>query len=512
MPEGILQKVHLLIDEAPPGAEGVLSRVMSGLFPHVNLTCNLYLIAGDLPESLPEVERIQEAVNACLWDNLFLRFYVHLVHAIPKTSLETVKQCYHHLKRMTHEFDEEGYQHQELPRLMLLPLLVPAVQVDSDLLKDFLDTLKGQFLMPGLYLDDATAFLSQDDFLLAKTEKVYQGSGDGKDMEEVLISLCEQNIFEESCDFLASGASFVTEPCSSGLIVSLKNGFIYPCMEAFRKKEGLAALSGEADMDDVVARCDEHVRNERDCVACRETIMTTLVNRSLPQDAKHEVGALLYHFGTFRQEAESHVQAIQDYQQSMKVSPADESSSVDFRLGLSHTRLGDFDRAIEAFQRAESTYQGHDYFHFHLGMCHFEKGDYQSALEAFTRAAALNPHPEDLVRILIYVGTCHNYLGQYEKAGPPLEQAKEIAPDVQEIYNTLGFSYFQLKDFDRAIENLRRAVEIDPHSAIDYASLGANYREKGDVPMAIAMFEKALSIDPTITSVQENLERLKDVR
>jgi ribosomal protein S12 methylthiotransferase accessory factor len=69
-----------------------------------------------------------------------------------------------------------------------------------------------------------------------------------------------------------------------------------------------------------------------------------------------------------------------------------------------------------------------------------------------------------------------------------------------------------LKDFDRAIENLRKAVEIDPQSAIDYASLGANYREKGDVPEAIAMFEKALSIDPTITSAQENLERLKDVK
>jgi hypothetical protein len=30
--------------------------------------------------------------------------------------------------------------------------------------------------------------------------------------------------------------------------------------------------------------------------------------------------------------------------------------------------------------------------------------------------------------------------------------------------------------------------------------------------MAIAMFEKALSIDPTITSAQENLERLKDLQ
>ena len=166
MPEGILQRIHFLLDEAEPGAEEILSRVMSGLFPYVDLTCNLYLITRDLPEGIPEVERIQKEVNACLRDNLFLRFYVHLVHTVPKTSFEAVKQCYRHLKRMTHEFDEEGYQHQELPRLMLLPLLVPDVQVESGPLKDFLDTLKGQFLMPSLYLDDATAFLSRDDSLL----------------------------------------------------------------------------------------------------------------------------------------------------------------------------------------------------------------------------------------------------------------------------------------------------------------------------------------------------------
>ncbi|MBE9580563.1 MAG: tetratricopeptide repeat protein, partial [Proteobacteria bacterium] len=80
----------------------------------------------------------------------------------------------------------------------------------------------------------------------------------------------------------------------------------------------------------------------------------------------------------------------------------------------------------------------------------------------------------------------------------------------KEIYNAIGFSCFQLKDYDKAIENLRIAVELDPHSAVDYASLGANYREKGDTNLAIAMYEKALALDPSIASARENLERLKN--
>jgi ribosomal protein S12 methylthiotransferase accessory factor len=236
------------------------------------------------------------------------------------------------------------------------------------------------------------------------------------------------------------------------------------------------------------------------------------MNTHLPEETIHEAGALLYHFGTFRQEAEDHVHAIRNYEKSLKVSPAEESGSIYFRLGLSYTRTGDFDQAIEAFQKAESTYGDHDYYHFHVGVCHFEKGDYRLALEAFSKAILFKPQEADLVRILIYMGTCHNDLGEYEQARIPLEKAKEIAPDVKEIYNALGFSYFQLKDYDRAIENLRRAVEIDPDSAIDYASLGANYREKGNADMAIAMYEKALALDPTMTSARENLERLKDIQ
>jgi ribosomal protein S12 methylthiotransferase accessory factor len=109
---------------------------------------------------------------------------------------------------------------------------------------------------------------------------------------------------------------------------------------------------------------------------------------------------------------------------------------------------------------------------------------------------------------LIYIGTCFNNLGKYEQAVCELEKAKKTAGDVKEVYNSLGFSYFKLKDYDKSIENLKIAVGIDPFSAIDYASLGSNYREKRDLNMAIGMYEKALALDPGMTSVREHLERL----
>ena len=165
--------------------------------------------------------------------------------------------------------------------------------------------------------------------------------------------------------------------------------------------------------------------------------------------------------------------------------------------------------ALEAFNKAESTYHDQDYFYFYTGFCYFEKGDYRMALEKFSRAVCLNPSQEDLTRILIYMGTCHNSLNEYKEALVHLEKAKRTVSNVKEVYSTLGFSYFQLKDYDKSIENLSRAVEIDPSSAIDYVSLGSNYREKGDFNMAIAMYEKALTLDPNMTAARDNLEKLR---
>jgi ribosomal protein S12 methylthiotransferase accessory factor len=229
----------------------------------------------------------------------------------------------------------------------------------------------------------------------------------------------------------------------------------------------------------------------------------------LAEITAHEVGALLYHLGTLNQNAENHVHAIEEFNQSLNLSPTEEAESILFRLGISYTKTGQYDEAIAAFDRAERAYHDAYYFHFYTGLCHFEMGDHGTAVKKFSDALDLKPRPEDLVGILIYLGTSYNSLGAYEEACLHLERAKEIAPLVKEVYSSLGFSYFQLKNYDKAIDNLGRAVEMDPHSAIDFASLGANYRDKGDVNQAVAMFKKALTLDPTLEAVRENLKKLQ---
>lgn len=511
-----LQKIYVILGKQDKEQLDRLCRLLWSLFSYVNLTSNLYLVSASLVDGMSQVEYIQKAVNAFLRANLFARLYVHFVHRAPRATAEEMdfyyQYYYQNWKRATREFDHEGYMHQEIPRLMLLPIIVPDDRVEPTALAGLLGKLKSAFMLPGLYLDKSTSFLARYEDLLAKAEKVYYGHGHGGQPADILCNLCREDIFHDTSAKLEPDPVSMAESCPAALIISAPEGKIYVCVDAFLKKESLADIDGDLDPEAVMARYHERRNGQRGCLVCRERWVVSFADVFLPKGATHEVGDLLYYFGTLHQEAENHVQAVERYEKSLKLSPVEEADPIYFRLGLSYTKIGRYDEALEAFKKAEKTYRDQYYFHFYTGLCYFQTEDYGVAIEKFSKAADMKPQQEDMVRVLIYMGTCYNRLGEYEEAALCLGRARHKAGGVREIYSALGFSYFQMKDYDRAIEHLKMAVELDPHSAMDYASLGANYREQGDMNTAIAMYNKALALDPSMTSAKDNLERLKKNR
>ena len=499
MTKPAFKKIYVILGEQDKGNLEWVLQTLSFLYSHVNLTSNIYLVSQNLPADMPQVERIQKNINEFLSKHLFARLYVHIVHPAPPSAMDDIRLSYKYLKQSTDKFDQEGYRHQELPRLILLPVLVPDDQVKPIQLIGLLDGLKNSFLLSSLYLNKDTLDLAQDEKLLSLTDKVYYGIGNSREMPDIVCNLFRQDILDDSLNKLEDNDLSMTEPCPDSLIISAQDGNIYCCMDAFLKNESLEELLADYYQQD---------KSKKDCLGCREQVLNSFVDLPKSLDTNQKIGALLYHFGMLRQDSEDDFQAIKNFKQSLKLSPIEESDSVYFRLGIGYTKIGHYDQALKAFKSVELSYQGQYFFHFYKGLCYFGTGDYATALEEFSKALQSEPQHDDRIRILIYTGTCFNNLGKYEQAIDELERARETENNVKEIYNALGFSYFMIKDYDKSIENLKMAVKIDPFSAIDYASLGSNYREKGDLNMAIEMYEKALALDPGMTSVSENLERL----
>ena len=508
-----IQNIYITLGETDRQQLNALCDILSGLLPYGNLTANLYLVAGGLAEGMPQVERIQQVVSRYLKENRLTRVYIHFVHTLyvgtPKDVDYYYRYYYESWKRSAWGFDREGFMHQEVPRLMLLPVIGPEKGTDPGSLADLLRQLKGAFFLPGLYLREDVKVLADDEAVAQNAEKIYTAVGGMEGVADMVQSLYSEAIVEDLSANLESRSGTVDGPCPPGIIISAPEGKAYACLEAFSRNLPLIAYLKNPDGNSLVSRYIESVHGNRPCLTCKEARIEALAGARLNVEKAKEAGALFFRFGASHQDAEEYARAVDSFRNSLRLSPEEEAPAIHFRLGLCLMNMQMYDEALEAFEKSESAYQGRHYFHFYTGLCAYGKGELEEAVKRFGRAAEMGPPAEDLARILIYLATCYNGLGGYADAAISLEKARDLAGDIKEIYSMLGFSYFRLNDYDKAIDNLQRAVELDPGSAVDYASLAANYREKGDVETAVSMFEKALEIDPDLAHAQAGLEELR---
>jgi len=292
-----IQKIYVVLAKQQDKADlELLCRILSGLFSYVNLTSNLYLVAGNLAESMPRIERIQKEFGKFLKTNLFARLYLHFVHSVDLTTVRQIdyyfRYYYQSLKRGAGEFDREGFIHQEVPRLILLPVFVPDNRVKSASLIGLFNALKSVFMLPCLYLDRSTFFLAQDKDILTRTEKVYFGNGGSREPAEIACNLFYQDLLDESLAKLASKAVFMSAPCPTSLIVSAKDGKIYCCMDAFRKNESLTDIY-EKSADELMELYYEHNSSKRDCLGCRRRTAEFFAGLPISETKKQNIGALL---------------------------------------------------------------------------------------------------------------------------------------------------------------------------------------------------------------------------
>jgi tetratricopeptide (TPR) repeat protein len=184
-------------------------------------------------------------------------------------------------------------------------------------------------------------------------------------------------------------------------------------------------------------------------------------------------------------------------------------------LGLSHSSLGDYQRAIElhsqsltiAWEIGNRDLESADLTN--LGNCHNGLGDYRRAIELYTQSLTIareigNPDLESAD--LTNLGNCHNGLGDYQRAIELYTQSLTIAreignPDLESADLTnLGLCHYCLGDYRQAInlhnQSLVIAREIGnrDRESNTLANLGLCHSRLGDYQQAIDMHNQSLAI------------------
>jgi len=190
-------------------------------------------------------------------------------------------------------------------------------------------------------------------------------------------------------------------------------------------------------------------------------------------------------------------------------------------LGRIHQKLGQYDLAVQEFNRALELDPRDSKALAGLGRSYEMAGRLSDAEAAFQKAADARPDNWDGYEELALF---YNRQNKYPQAIAAYKRALEITPDNAQLYLNLGGAYLESGDsklLPAAEETLKKALAMNPTYPA-YANLGALYGQEKRYPEAAAMTEKALALDSNDYLVWDNLatyykwlnrrDKLKEVR
>jgi len=167
--------------------------------------------------------------------------------------------------------------------------------------------------------------------------------------------------------------------------------------------------------------------------------------------------------------------------------------------------------------------------------------DWQDDYSLFARTVQVRPGSARAWRVL---GRAALARGEDRLGLSALGRALEILPDYYEVYDDLGYFYFNRKDYEKALEHfstalqlrgdypiawfnlgltlyhldrrdeartaLERAIALNPRYVRAYYNLGIILLEEGELERAEELFEKTLSLDPDHAEARFNLEAIRN--
>lgn len=197
-----------------------------------------------------------------------------------------------------------------------------------------------------------------------------------------------------------------------------------------------------------------------------------------------------------------------DYQTSLNVlhDDARRNRKADALAGKDYYMLGDYKKAIEAFERALRAEPGNGEYALWLGRSYGRRAETASPLfaskyasrarEYFEKAVALDPNNEDALSDLF-----HYYLEAPGFLGGGYQKAEAIAKRIAENNPAEGhLAQAELADrrkqFDTAEEQLRWAVQVAPHRLGHLLDLARYLAKHGQVAESESVFDQAEKLAP----------------
>ncbi len=191
-------------------------------------------------------------------------------------------------------------------------------------------------------------------------------------------------------------------------------------------------------------------------------------------------------------------QAIEQFQRALKLDPNNDDVYRGLAFGYEHVKR--FDEAEATYRRAIAMRPQYASGYNWLGRFLHERGRYAEAIEVFRQSTELAP---DSFRGYYNLGGAYTSAGKYDDAVAPLQKSISIRPTLGAFAN-LGTVYFYLGKYPQAAEAYEKAVQLDPQDSTGVGNLAEAYywipgqqkKAQATYQSAIALAEKSLKVNP----------------
>jgi len=189
--------------------------------------------------------------------------------------------------------------------------------------------------------------------------------------------------------------------------------------------------------------------------------------------------------------------------------PLKMSEDPDLAEGLKHFQAGDFNKAIEFFEKGSVKFPESVEVNYDLGISYLRSGRTDEAIARIRKALELNPN---LIEAYFALGECHFAKGETQNALDAFSRALEIQPGNAQVYYNLGIVYYNNDKTDEAILYFEKAKELNPKFASAYYQLGLALIKKGDFAKAIEAFETFLSLEPAAPEAESTKKMIEELK
>lgn len=184
--------------------------------------------------------------------------------------------------------------------------------------------------------------------------------------------------------------------------------------------------------------------------------------------------------------------AISDFENALKVQPTD-TAALDGMIKAC-ILSDDLKEAQKHIDNAIKEYPQNPEYIFRRGILNNRKGQFETAIEDFNKAISMNPSNSLLVQIYLNLGAAELKLETFDVALADYNKALEISPRNPSIYNFRGYANYKMGNFVDAINDYNNAIDLDPNNAPSYYNRGMTYLKTSEKSKACMDFHKACSL------------------